>query len=545
MKSIPKDKKSPHETLNNSIRGQTFQLTNANEREVDFIPETDPMRNASSFLFNTKASLDTSEGAQSTVFELSSITPFKSTVHHTETNVKAPCLETVFHFQKPSFKKSSKAAQLSPSVESKNLKQLDNIKYVSHQRKVLGKITAKSPLKISKDASPASSDIRLTQATHILDDYDVLDSDEVTSRAAPNQHANILVANEESLQVSHSTLDESLRPSVNIKHKQRAEDASSITYGISRNACDPNESSGVTALINTVATDDDVAWAIPRMSHVHYVDFIKRIETVQDKSILQESMHATRSPRSRITRDSHRYSVHRISNPKFAPKPPSFSERISESRECCPEREETTYNGGSLTMESEKLSEAQEFRRSNRQRQKPRRSLDMECQRKRKSIPQSKVEDLEYPELEQTCMIVELPHDVQPGDTMLVEWPKTKNRKQGIGIQENDAANVPLLFLCQIPETVPPGRKNKKRLLRVMAPGCYEQSEPKRQRLKQSNSSRCLENDFLQSPHRVNWTSFKKSSSRVGGKYQVPSLPAVTMQSNFVCDSEETSRSDG
>jgi hypothetical protein len=456
----------------------------------------------------------------------------------------------MIHFQNPAFRKSAKTTQQLPSVESKNIELLDNnIKDVNHQRKVLGKITAKSPLKISKDVSPLSSDIRFTQPTRILDDYDTLDSDElrnqVTSHAATDQQSSIHISNEEPLRVSHSIVEASLLPCENAEHKQQVENAPSITYNTSRHIYDGNESTGVSALINCDVTDDDVAWAIPRMSHVHYVDFIKRIETFQDKAILQDSLHATLSPRSWITRDSHRYSVHRISNPKFASTPVICSERNSESGESCPEVDEFTYNEESLILEKEKLLEEQEFRRSNRQRQIPRRSLDMECQRKRSSITQSKVEALEYPGLEQTCVIVELPHDVQPGDTMLVEWPKSKHSKEGIGMQGNDAENVPLLFLCKIPKTVPPARKHKKRLLKVMAPDCYEQPEPKRKRVRQSNSSGCIENETLQSPHKVNWTSFKKSSSRIGQGYQVPSLPVVTIDSNFVYDCEKTSSVDG
>jgi hypothetical protein len=548
MKSIPKD---PQETLNYTIRGQTSHLTNTNESAVDIITETNSMRNVLPFLFNTKASLQISGNTQNIVFDLPSMTPFSSTTHQTEADLKPPCLETVLQFQKPTFKKSSKSTQLSPLVQSEKLEhtQYDNIKNNCHQRKVLGKITAKSPLQISKDA-PSSSDIRLTQPAKILEDTDSLNSDEsinqVLSLAPPNQDASILVSNEESLQVSHSILDESLQRSEDLEFKQLSDHTSSMRCNVSRNFCDPNQSSRVTATNNAVATEDEVAWAIPRLSHVHYVDFIKHEEIFEDKSIVQENMHATCLSRSWVTKDSsYHYSVHRISNPKFAPKLPSSFERISEPEQSYPEREASNYKEKHTTIENEKVFEAQTFRRSNRQRQKPRRSLGIESQRKRKSILQSKVEGLEYPGLEQTCVIVELPHDIQPGDTMLVEWPQSKNCKERIGMQEYDVTNAPLLFLCKVPKTVPVALKNKKRLLRVMAPGCYEQSEPKRQRIRQSNSSRCLQNDIFQSPQRVNWISFKKSSSRIGGKYQVPSLPALTMQSNFDCNYEDNSSLDG
>ena len=134
--------------------------------------------------------------------------------------------------------------------------------------------------------------------------------------------------------------------------------------------------------------------------------------------------------------------------------------------------------------------------------------------------PGSKVATLEFLQPTRNCVIIELPDDAVPGDTFLVAWPKL--------VGEIEDAGSPRYFLCEVPETVSPSKKKKKRLLRVMAPDSYMSHKKQRSggdRYKRGTPQKSSVRRAVQSPQKADWYSYQKSTSRVGKLYQVPVLP--------------------
>jgi hypothetical protein len=127
----------------------------------------------------------------------------------------------------------------------------------------------------------------------------------------------------------------------------------------------------------------------------------------------------------------------------------------------------------------------------------------------------SKVEDLYFPKLQLGYAIVELPNEAKAGDQMLVTWPVSRDHR------------FPQMFLIEVPEHLPvsKGASGGKRLLKVMAPGCFE-AKGKKRRLSQNRyiprGSPGKSNRRFQSPQKIKTQSYAKKESRVGRMYQVP-----------------------
>ena len=136
----------------------------------------------------------------------------------------------------------------------------------------------------------------------------------------------------------------------------------------------------------------------------------------------------------------------------------------------------------------------------------------------------SKVTELEFLRSKRGCVVVELSDDVMPGDKLLIAWPKDD--------EEVNDDGLPQYFLCEVPKTVSPPKKKKPRLLRVMAPD-FDGSPRKRRsggdRYKHGSPHKSSVRSSFQSPQKAQWSSYQKTTSRVGELYQVPSLPPAVV----------------
>lgn len=158
----------------------------------------------------------------------------------------------------------------------------------------------------------------------------------------------------------------------------------------------------------------------------------------------------------------------------------------------------------------------------------------------RKKGPQGKagsqVQSVEYPPDLLSHAIIELPDDAMPGDQILVTWPVSSDPR------------FPTVFLIEVPETVPPF-KGKTRLLKVMAPGCFDKGKKRRlARNRYIPGSPILRRGNRLpafSPQKAEWSAYTKSSSRVGDAYQVPEIPPSTTFQNEQRGKEEESMPGG
>ncbi len=137
----------------------------------------------------------------------------------------------------------------------------------------------------------------------------------------------------------------------------------------------------------------------------------------------------------------------------------------------------------------------------------------------------SKVRDVEVLRPKRGFVIVELPDDAMPGNSFLVSWPMTAD--------EQAYDDSPQFFLFEVPPNVATPTKNKKRLVKVMAPGFYGPPDKKgRSSAERGTPHRTSGIRSFQSPQKAEWHSYKKTTSRVGKLYQVPSLPPVGAKRN-------------
>lgn len=211
---------------------------------------------------------------------------------------------------------------------------------------------------------------------------------------------------------------------------------------------------------------------------VEFVDLIEKVESADDQSIVMNGSHL---------------SFRRYTNKHYEP-----------SRK-------TPQNDEEMSPDETDLDQK---RRSGRQRKS---RVPFSSRNK----ATSKVERLEFPtKLQQCHTIVELPDDAKAGEMLLVTWPVSRDHR------------FPQLFLIEIPETVPAPRRNRKRLLRVAAPGIYIPRVLRRR----FGTDRYIPNSPMKtrlpvfsSPQKAQWTSFAKSTSRVGRLYQVPRFPPCSM----------------